>query len=319
LMKDLRTLGFVDEGGVDPHFHTRVRTINIQRVLGGVTNSPDRGDKHESQQVTNSQADGDKLTDRGDKLTGRGDKLEIQSALPSYNRPKTVPLTVAPENVFFDSVVSGSEYPTTNTTTKDPSGKTTSIPDIQKESAVGVKASELAKTLIINPTTYSDPFVASDRGKAVRAAREDDHVFAVGETCACCRIKLTTPDRPFCRECDNECECSSGKCHMQDIFLALHRYGGDWRNSVFAPFNEKRLVEVAGRVVTHAVRVALNSTPKNAATNLDRVLQLLEHRMTLTSRLKPTAGVVAALEDLHTTALVVARHCENLAGNGGRL
>jgi hypothetical protein len=205
---------------------------------------------------------------------------------------------------LLGSVVSGSEsesLPTTTTTntTHDQSKKTTMV-----------KASELAKNVIVKPADYSDPYVASDRGKAVRAAREADHIFAVGETCICCRIKLTTIDRRFCRDCDETCD---GTCQMQDVFLALHRdFGGDWRDSVFAPFNEKRLVEIAGRVVTRAVRVALNSTPKNAKSNLDRVLQLVQYRIEAMSRLRPTAGVVAALEDLYTMVLWITRHCESV-------
>jgi hypothetical protein len=186
------------------------------------------------------------------------------------------------------------------------------------------KASDI-KTLCINPINpinpkiiisatepLQDPLAGSDRGRLIARAREADHV-SYGDVCVCCRIRLAQPDRSFCRNCDSDC---GGDCEWQDPILKVNQDGGDWRNSIitpFSPFNEKRLVEIAGHVIAGAVLKVLHA-PTHA--NLDRVLQLLEHRIESVSKLKPTAGVIAALEDLHTLVLWITRHCEKVRAAG---
>lgn len=108
-LKDLRTLGVLVDGEIDGTYHTRTRSIDIGRV----TDSTETPVTDSRTPVTDSPKNHDRFEGTRDRLTGNRDRLTKQSALPSYNRPSTVPLTVGAAAGGLGLVVSGSDSPTT--------------------------------------------------------------------------------------------------------------------------------------------------------------------------------------------------------------
>ena len=144
-LKELRTLGFLHDGEIDGYFHTRVRAIDIGRVQ----DSPETPVQDSKTRVQDSPEKGAGFEEKGAGLTGKGAGLTIQSALPSYDRPKTVPLTVAPSEKSggsFLSVVSGSDskshdnqdqtHPERKPTIDSEYANSTALGKIQKASAM---------------------------------------------------------------------------------------------------------------------------------------------------------------------------------------